>query len=173
MPGGGLSVKKLTAKQARFVSEYLIDLNASQAALRAGYKNGEKGRQLVPKSNVAEAIREAMAEREKRTQITQDRVVNEIAKIAFGDMRDVMEWGPRGVRLRPSSEIPADAAAFVSEVSETTTETGGSLKLKTNDKLKALELLGRHLGAFQDKVDVTGGLKIEISYGNEDSDSSG
>jgi len=150
---------KLTPKQARFVEEYLVDLNATQAAIRAGYSAktaNEQGARLLANVSVRSALSEAMQSRSKRTEITQDRVLKEIAKIAFGDARAVMKWGPGGVRLKESSELTDDEAAFVSEVSESTSATGGSLKLKTNDKVGALKLLGDHLGMFRQKVEVTG-----------------
>lgn len=151
--------RKLTPKQQRFVDEYLVDLNATQAAIRAGYSQKtaqEQGARLLSNVMVQAAIAECMKAREQRTEITQDKVVKELAKVAFGDPRKVMSWGPGGLKLKDSAELTDDDAAFVSEVSETTTEHGGSLKLKTNDKLKALELLGRHLGMFKEKVEVTG-----------------
>jgi phage terminase small subunit len=148
----------MTKKQARFVEEYLVDLNATQAAIRAGYseKNAFKiGARMVQKCTVVkDAIDAALAERSKRTEITADRVVKELARIAFVDFRQVTSWGPGGVRLLSSDELSDDEAAIVAEVSETTTETGGSLKVKRYDKLKALELLGRHLGMFTDKMQV-------------------
>ena len=160
--------KKLTAKQKAFVSEYLVDLNATAAATRAGYsaKNASRiGHELLNKSQVQAAIKKALEERQKRTEITQDQVVIELARIAFGSARDVMEWGPGGVQLRPSSELTPDQAAMVVEVSETTSQNGGSLRLKTHDKVKALELLGKHLGMFLDRHEITGpnggGLSIK------------
>ncbi|WP_278549564.1 terminase small subunit [Cloacibacillus evryensis] len=158
-------MKKLTAMQRLFVAEYLVDLNATQAAIRAGYSKKSAyriGADLLHKTSVAEAIAAAMKEREKRTNITQDRVLNEIAKVAFGDMRNVMSWGPEGVRLKDSKGISADAAAFVSEVSETVTENGGTVRLKVNDKLKALELLGRHLGVFKDNRDADKSVSVNV-----------
>lgn len=149
----------LNDKQRRFVDEYLIDLNATQAAIRAGYSAktaASQGERLLRNVEIQALLTERMKAREQRTDVTQDRVVNELAKIAFGDPRKVMAWGPSGVKLKDSAELTDDEAAFVSEVSETTTEHGGSLKLKTNDKLKALELLGRHLGMFKEKVELTG-----------------
>ena len=70
----------LTPKQARFVDEYLIDLNATQAAIRAGYKNGEIGRQIITKNNVLEAIQAAQAKLSERTLVTQDMVINGLLK---------------------------------------------------------------------------------------------
>ena len=88
--------------------------------------------------------------------MTADRVVLELARVAFGDPRRVMSWGPGGVRLRPSAELADEEAAIVAEMGETTTKEGGSLRLKTVDKLGALRLLAQHLGMLgESKVAVT------------------
>lgn len=81
----------LTAKQERFVQEYLVDLNATQAAARAGYKNAEKGRQLVTNGNVSAAIQKAKAERQKRTEVTQDYVIEKLKEIAEKPASDCTE----------------------------------------------------------------------------------
>jgi len=158
-------VAKLTAKQQMFVSEYLVDLNATQAAIRAGYSTkmaGKIGYQLLEKTRIQEAIETAMKEREKRTQITADRVLQELARIAYSDMRRFSRWGPGGVKLKNSEELSDDEAACVAEVSETVTEYGGSIKFKLHDKLKALELAGRHLGLFKDKLELSGETGVRI-----------
>lgn len=150
---------KLTPKQQRFVEEYLVDLNATQAAIRAGYSAktaNEQGARLLANVSVQAAITERMKARQERTEITQDRVLAELAKIAFGDQRRVMTWGPTGVKLRDSEQLTGDEAAIVAEVSESVTAAGGSLKLKTHDKVGALKLLGEHLGMFKQKVELTG-----------------
>jgi phage terminase small subunit len=154
LEGGGV----VTPKQERFVQEYLIDLNATQAAIRAGYS--KKTANVIGRQNLiklSDPIEKAISERAERSQITSDRVLQELARIAFVDLRKVFRWGPDGVTLLPSDELTEDEAAIVAEVSETTTESGGSIKGKRFDKLKALELLGKHLGMFTDKVqmDVT------------------
>ncbi|HQN14164.1 MAG TPA: terminase small subunit, partial [Quisquiliibacterium sp.] len=92
------------------------------------------------------------------TGVTADRVISELARIAFGNQRAVMRWGAGGVTLRESSELTDDEAALVSEVAETVSAAGGGLKLKTHDKVKALELLGKHLGMFVDKVEHSGAI---------------
>ena len=158
-------VRKLTDKQAAFVAEYLVDLNATQAAIRAGYSERTAyriGAELLQKTSVAEAIAAGQAKRAQRVEITADRVVAELAKIAFADPRDLMEWGPDGVKLKASADLTEEQAASVAEVSETTTKDGGSLKLKKHDKVKALELLGRHMGMFKDKGEneISGGLDL-------------
>lgn len=160
---------KLTDKQRAFVAEYLVDLNATQAAIRAGYSVKSAARisiELLNKSHVASAIGSAQAKRERRTEITQDMVVRELAKVAFGNTRTVVSWGAGGVVLKDSDELTEDEAAIVSEVRETATKDGGSMSIKTHDKIKALELLGKHIGMFRGD---SGGddepmpVKIEIS----------
>lgn len=146
---------ELTPKQLAFCREYLVDLNATAAAIRAGYSPRtakQTGHELMhDRPSVQACITKLQEERARRVEITSDAVVKELAKIAFGDPRKVMTWGPGGVALKSSGELTDDEAAMVSEVSETTTKDGGSLKLKTCDKIKALELIGRHLGIFIDK----------------------
>jgi len=163
MAGKGITSKK----QRLFVAEYLVDLNATQAAIRAGYsaKRADSiGYEILRKPEIAEAIQKAMADREKRTEITSDRVLNELAKIGFGDPRAVMKWGPGGVSLRESSELTDEEAAFVSEVSESFSENGRTLKLKTNDKIRALELIARHLGMFKERVELEGTLTTKSAF---------
>jgi phage terminase small subunit len=146
----------LNDRQARFAEEFLVDLNGTQAAIRAGYAPGSAkvaAARLLTNANVAAAIAEALAARGRRTEVTADRVVLELARVAFGDPRRVMGWGPGGVRLRPSAELTDEEAAIVAEVGETTTKEGGSLRVKTVDKLGALRLLGRHLGMFGERAD--------------------
>lgn len=153
--------KGLSPKQQRFVAEYLIDGNATAAYKRAGYKvsnaaASQAAAQLLRNIKVREAIDAATAKSLNRLEITRERVLAELARIAFADKRKVLRWGPDGVRLIDSAALSDDDAAVVAEVSETTTATGGTLKLKTHDKVKALELLGRHLALFTDKTEVSG-----------------
>lgn len=150
-------IVELTKKQAQFIEEYLIDLNGTQAAIRAGYSSktaNEQSSRLLANVKIQGLIAERMKVREKRTEITQDKVIAELAKIAFSDQRKVMSWGAAGVILKESDGLEEADAAIVSEVSETRTATGGSLKLKTHDKVKALELLGRHLGIFTENLNL-------------------
>ncbi len=146
----------LTNKQKAFVREYLVDLNGTQAALRAGYKKESApvvGCENLKKPNIQQAIQEEMSKREERTRVTQDKVVRELAKLAFSNMRSFVDWGPDEVRLKDSEQISNDDAACVQEVSQTETNSGSkTIKFKLHDKKAALELLGRHLGMFSDTV---------------------
>lgn len=149
----------LTPKQQRFVLEYLIDLNATQAAVRAGYsaRTADRiGPELLGKTWIAEAVQKAQEERAKAAGITAERILLELSRIAFGTQKDLAKWDSDGVSLLSSESLGDDQAAIVAEVSQRSTESGTSLKIKTHDKTKALELLGRHLGMFEDRVNVTG-----------------
>ena len=147
---------KLTEKQQRFVDEYLIDLNATQAAIRAGYSvktANEQGSQNLAKLSIQQAIAEQMAERSKRTGINQDRVVLELTKIALVKMTDIVDSQGR----IKSDASPDDLACIESvKYKESESDTGSSVEreVKIASKLKALELLGKHLGMWNDKLDV-------------------
>lgn len=160
----------LTAKQERFVQEYLIDLNATQAAIRAGYseKGAEvRGSELLRNRKVAEAVQAAMSAREQRTHITQDRVLQELARIAFFDIRRL--YNADGSIKKPS-ELDDEAAAVLAGVDVVEMQGGAEVsedgavrhvpmftkKAKVFDKTSALTLAMRHLGMLKDKVEMTG-----------------
>jgi len=152
----------LNDKQKRFAREYIVDLNKTQAAIRAGYSPKTahaQGLRLFKNAEVEAEIQKAQAKRQERTEITQDMVLQELASIGFSDIRKAVTWGKnpieRGdenadanglgvypVELVPSNQIDDATAAAVSEVS--LTQTG--VKVKMHDKLSALEKLARHLG---------------------------
>lgn len=147
--------ERLTAKQSLFVQEYLVDLNATKAAVRAGYSRAsaaKQGGRNLRNPAVAGKISEAMHKREERVLISQDMVINELANIAFGDLRQVIAWGPDGVKAVESESLSGREAALVAEVAQSSASGGGSLRLKRYDKLKALELLMRHLGMLRESA---------------------
>lgn len=166
---------KLTAKQQKFVDEYLIDLNATQAAIRAGYKKTEytdtNANKLLENTRIREAIDKSMAERSRRTGINQDRVIQELARIAFVNASDVIN--PEDASVKPNA-LKDDLACIQSvKVKTMDGEKGSSVEreVRLNDKIKALELLGKHLGMFKDKVELDADmdLNITIDYGEDDS----
>lgn len=171
---------KLTPKQQRFVEEYLIDLNATQASIRAGYSSktaNEIGAENLTKPSIKEAIALAMAERSRRTGISQDRVIKEYARIAFANMKDFATWNKDGVEFTDSEDLSEDDAACVAEVSETEIETDYGTKrtkrLKLYDKNSALEKVGKHLGMFKEgNVNVNIGVQImdDIGSGKDETD---
>ena len=166
---------KLTVKQEAFVKEYLKDLNAKQAAIRAGYsaKTAEgQGSRLLSNAKVAEFLQEAMKKRSERTEITADRVLEELGKIAFSDLKKVMQWDEDGeISLRPMDEVDGTILSEISEtINETEFNTRRTRKVKLHDKMKALDLLGKHLGMWTEKLDVTGDLSVNINidYGEDE-----
>lgn len=149
----------LTEKQKRFIEEYLIDLNATQAAIRAGYstKTAEQiGFQLLNKTSVSEEIKKKMAERSKRTGINADRVLHELAKIAFANAKDIINFEDASVQEYANKD---DLACIQSvKVKKQISEKGETEERQVvmYDKKSALELLGKHLGMWKDKVEVSG-----------------
>ena len=151
----------MTKKQNRFIEEYLIDLNATQAAIRAGYSPDTAksiGSENLTKPDIQARIAKAMAERSRRTGVNADRVVMELAKIAFVNASDVIDADT--ATLKPDV-APEDTAAIQSVKVKTFGEDGLEREIKMADKLKALELLGKHLGMFKDKVELSGSLETE------------
>lgn len=149
---------KLTEKQQRFVDEYLIDLNATQAAIRAGYSvktANEQGAQNLVKLSIQQKISERMAERSRRVGINQDRIVMELAKIAFVNIADVID--PENVTIKKGATTDDTAAIQSVKVKVIPTKDGEGVEreIKMADKIRALELLGKHIGMFKDKVDVS------------------
>ena len=144
----------MTKKQKRFIEEYLIDLNATQAAIRAGYSPDTAkaiGCENLTKPDIRAHIDRAMAERSKRTGVNADRVVQELAKIAFVNATEVID--PKTATVREDA-LPEDTAAIQSVKVKSFGEDGLEREIKMADKLKALEMLGRHLGMFKDKMDI-------------------
>jgi phage terminase small subunit len=161
----------LTAKQKAFCNEYLKDLNATQAVLRAGYSTkypDKMGSELLGKTRVQEFINERMREREKRTEITQDKVLNELAKIAFASGADfakvVTKKETKGkreieyqqVELTDTDQLPENKRSAISAIKE----TKHGIAVESYDKVKALELLGKHLGMFKESLELSGGLDV-------------
>lgn len=157
----------LTAKQKIFADEYLIDLNATRA-YKVAYpkiKKDETARanssRMLTNANVASYIEKRMKDREKRTEITQDMVLKELAKIGFADVTDFVSIEDKGtykaVQVKTTDEMPGDKLGAIAGIKE----GANGIEIKLNDKGKALELIGRHLGMFKDKLEVSGTLETE------------
>lgn len=173
-----MAANKLTAKQQRFIEEYLIDLNATQAAIRAGYSEKtafQTGTENLKKPNVATAITAAKQERSKRTEITQDMVIREMAKLAFSNMADYIEVNDvDGTAYLNLKKLTRDQAAAITELTcETYQEKDGDdfvpvkkCKIKIASKEGPLEKLGKHLGMFVERHEHTGkdGKPIALTF---------
>ena len=159
----------MTKKQKRFVEEYLIDLNATQAAVRAGYSPdtaGSIGAENLKKPEIKSRIDKAMAERSRRTGINQDRVLQELARIGFAKITDVVD--PETAEIR--TDASDDDLACIQSIKIKPNEFGTEREVKLYDKKAALVDLGKHLGLFKDKVELSGDmdLNITIDYGEDD-----
>lgn len=150
-----MSSQKLTEKQEMFCLEFVKDLNATQAAIRAGYSESsakEIASENLTKPNISARIKSIMRQRAKRLEITGDMVVQRLANIAFGHLGMVCTWTDSGLELKDIDELEEEALAIISEVSVSPVSDGdGGLlgynkKVKTKDSLKALEMLSKHLG---------------------------
>lgn len=153
-----MAANKLSPKQEKFCLEYLKDLNGSQAAIRAGYSEKASraiASELLTFPNVMARVKELRDRMHKKLELTNEWVLERLMRIADADMRKVARWNESGVRFKSSEELTDDEAYTIEEVSETTNEHGGSLKLKQSSKAKALELLGRSLAMFTDKMEHT------------------
>lgn len=159
----------MTPKQEAFVREYLIDLNATQAAIRAGYSAKtamEQGYQLLRKTSVAEAIAAAQAVRAEKTQIDAEWLLLRLAEESTADVADLYdEHGG----LKPVKEWPLIwrqglvAGIDVEDLREEGKVVGTIRKIRLSDRIKRLELIGRHIdvGAFKDKVEHSGNVSLE------------
>ncbi len=145
--------KKLTKKQEMFVQEYLIDLNATQAAIRAGYSPDtakEIGCENLTKPNIRARVDQALAERSKRTGINQDRVLMELAKMAFVNISDVVNLE----NVKVLDTATREDLACIQSIKIKPNEWGTEREVKLSDKKAALELLGKHLGMFKDNLNL-------------------
>jgi phage terminase small subunit len=166
-PIGVQSDGDLTPKESRFVEEYLVDLNATQAAIRAGYSEKtarQIGYENLTKPHIIDAIAKAMAARSERTRVSQDRVITGIAELAFYDIADLFDEKGSLRSVHELSPMLRRAVAGI-EVRELYNEDGKNIgrlsKVKLADRKGNLEVLGRHLKLFTDKVEHEAGASLE------------
>lgn len=137
---------KLTDKQKRFVQEYLVDLNATAAARRAGYKDPNIGRQLIAKNNVSVEIQKRQEKLKSKLEVTQERVLEELAAIAFANGTDFVTVTSSGLlNVKATSTVPKEKLPAIAGIKYN--QMG--IEIKLHDKVRALELLGKHLGVFE------------------------
>ncbi len=153
----------LTKKQEQFCKEYIIDLNATQAAIRAGYSKKTariQASQNLAKVNIQQYLQTLMDKRSKKLELTAENVLKEISKLAFSNINRLYD---ENGNLMPVNKLDNDVSASIQEVTQD--EIGESVtkrKYKLADKRASLELLGRHLKLFTDKVDLGGGTTVNI-----------
>ena len=162
----------MTGKERKFVDEYLIDLNACAAALRAGYAHSTARNAASwidanhpEKPKVREAVEKRMAERSKRTGINADRVLVELARIGFANVTDVVDAQTGAIKTGASRE---DTAAITSTKCRRDAESA-EWEVKLTDKVRALELIGKHLGMWQENVNIAGAVPVIVDDMPEES----
>ncbi len=162
----------MTEKQKIFADEYLIDLNATRA-YRVAYPSVKKDEtaasaaaRMLRNVKVAKYITERMEERQRRTEITQDMVLQELAAIAFARVTDYVSVMGGMAQVKDTDQLSDSQIAAIAGIKE----TQNGIEVKLGSKEKTLELLGRHLGMWNDKLDVSGDMdmKIVVDYGDSD-----
>jgi phage terminase small subunit len=137
----------LSPEEARFVREYLVDFNAAHAARRAGWPRDPLTAMRAARIGaVGEAIGRALAERRAASNDTADRVLREVARIAFSDIRRIADFGPRHLVLHDPRALADDDAASIAVVAPAAGVRG--VRVALYDKIAALDVLARHLGLF-------------------------
>lgn len=157
--------RELTPKQAMFVREYLVDLNATQAAIRAGYSAktaNEQASRLLANVNVARAVQAGMDRRAEAVEINATRVLKEIGRLAFFDPRKLLNSDGTPKPIHELDDDTAAAVAGIEIVTKGNDDLGYAdiMKVKLADKSKNLEMLGRHLKLFTDKIEVDVGGEL-------------
>lgn len=155
----------MTPKQSAFVREYLVDLNATQAAIRAGYSArsaSTEGERLLRNAEIAAAVQRGMDKRADKVGITAERVLREIEKLAFFDPRKLFDDDGAPIHVSKLDDDTAAAVAGLDVVMQGNQDVGFAqvLKVKLTDKSKNLELLGRHLKLFTDKIEIGGAVAV-------------
>ena len=161
-------------KHERFCQEYLIDLNRTQAAIRAKYSEktaNEQGSRLLANVSIQERIAELQKERAERTEVTQDMVIKELAIVGFSDLADYIRINEDtgAIIAKSFEEMPEGKSRALQSIKEDRVikeDAKGEqvtvydkINFRLHDKLKALELIGKHLGMFVEKFDVGDELK--------------
>jgi phage terminase small subunit len=160
----GKSGSKLDDRQVRFCEEYLIDFNATRAAKAAGYAEKAATTQasdLLRRPHIQEKIKALAQKLMEETGDPKQRIIVELQMIAFGDMKDFMEWKDGKIEWK-DSKLLGDKTRLVQEIAESYSANGGSRKIKLHDKLKALEMLSKYYGLFKEQVEHSGEVTTKV-----------
>lgn len=152
----GKPTDKLTARQREFLRQYLLSRNASEA-YRVAYKYKGKNADVLSAKVLVTAgiqaeIQKAEAKRQEEFEISEKRIIQELAAVAFGHAGRVLEWNEDSVELIAKKDLDETDMKFIDSISETAGEFGNSIKMTTlaGQKVKALELLGKHVGMWKE-----------------------
>jgi len=168
-------LKKLNPKQHQFCREYMVDLNATQAAIRAGYSKRSAGTisdRLMQDVAIKARIAELALIKEKRANKSADDVIKELENVGFSRLGDIVEWNQSGMAfLKDSDSVLDDAMAAIESVQVTEEQSGDDkdqrmvlkTKVKLHSKMAALTQLAKHHGLVQDKIDVTVPIAVQVN----------
>ena len=166
-------MQELTEQQKLFAKEFVVDFNATQAAIRAKYSENTAAQQasrLLKNVKITELIAENIKNTHDKLDITIDRIAEEFEKVGFSSIADFIDWEEGTdnllIKFKDLKSLTREQRACISEISVHTTVLGHkTFKIKLHDKLKALEALGRHKSMFTDKFEgkLTGDLKVSVT----------
>lgn len=155
----------LNPKMKIFCAEYLIDLNATKAAERAKYSKKTArsiGQRLLTNVDIQKEIQRLMNKRSERTEITQDRVLKELAILGFSNIKNYVDASTKGfVSFKDIEKIPEEQARAIESIKVNYKE--GRIEFKLHSKTKTIEMICRHLGMFIDKIEHSGSIKANLS----------
>ncbi len=169
---------QITDRMKKFIDEYLIDFNGTQAAIRAGYSSdtaNEQASQLLARPDIRELVAEGQKAIAERTQTFQDNAVEELKLVGFSDLADFLTVKEGGiVEQKPFDELTKEQTKCIKKIKQTVRSSHSAdgtilhqtavIEIELHDKLKALELLGRHLGMFNDTLRLEGALPLQIFF---------
>ena len=164
--------KELSEKQKAFYREYVIDFNGTRAYQKVygvGVNSAAVNASVLLRNTKGQAYIVTLIKKQAdRSEKSADDVIKHLTKIAFSNLKDYVKWNKDGVQIKSSGSKKVDGH-MLSEVSETITENTSNKRIKLKDGLKALELLGKHFGLFEDRLRVVSDdLHITVSYENEE-----
>ncbi len=172
---GTMATGTLTPKQKRFVAEYLIDLNATAAYQRAGYKASEEGarrnsHRLLTNADIQQAIQAGQSKVIAKSELKAIDVINELRLLAFSDLGQILDFTDTDPKLKPVNQIPEAARRVLASMKVKRHLEGSGddarmvevVEFKLWDKLSALDKLARHLGILVEKIDITATVRKQI-----------
>jgi phage terminase small subunit len=144
---------KLSLKQRKFVEQYLLTGNATKSAIAAGYSKASAssiGEENLRKPEIKQELEKHHERRKVEFEVDEKRIIQELASIAFFNLKSVMRPEGRGVSLKSWKEIPDEVSKAIASVSESENQMGSSQSIRSFDKIGALKLLGQHIGMWKD-----------------------
>ena len=156
----------LSEKQQAFVSEYVKDFNGTKAATRAGYSENSAhvtASVLLSEPKVRAAVNDALNERKRLYPDVIQRIISELQKIAFANPVDMLSWDGEKFLVNGSDELTDEMRASISGITFKPGKYGDTIDVKQYDKVRAIELLGKMVGAVTDRVEHTHTGKVDVN----------